>query len=69
VKAAAIAYDVPRTTLRNRINGMPSRRDTFVHLVREIMAEQGKDLRIQALAISALQEAVETTLIKEFESK
>jgi histone H3/H4 len=48
---------------------MPSRRDTFVHLVREIMAEQGKDLRIQALAISALQEAVETTLIKEFESK
>jgi hypothetical protein len=28
VKAAAIAYDVPRTTLRNRINGMPSRCDT-----------------------------------------
>jgi Tc5 transposase DNA-binding domain/helix-turn-helix, Psq domain len=29
VRAAAISYDVPRTTLRDRINGIASRRDSL----------------------------------------
>jgi hypothetical protein len=28
VQAAAVSYDVPRTTLRDRIHGMTSRRDS-----------------------------------------
>ena len=44
----------------------------FIRLVREIIVDitgPGRNFRIQALAISALQEAAESTLVTEFECK
>jgi histone H3/H4 len=41
----------------------------FTRVVREIMLEFKSDMRIQASAIEALQEAAEAILVTEFESK
>ncbi|ELR08163.1 hypothetical protein GMDG_08613 [Pseudogymnoascus destructans 20631-21] len=42
-------------------------RAPFVRLLRGILFDLSKDMRIQASAVSALQEAAETTLVREFE--
>ena len=40
-----------------------------MRLLYEILLDLGKDIQLQSSAVSALQEAAETTLVKEFESK
>ena len=44
-------------------------RAPFVRLLRGILLDLNKDMQIQASAVSALQEAAETTLVREFESR
>ncbi|KFY90459.1 hypothetical protein V500_05177 [Pseudogymnoascus sp. VKM F-4518 (FW-2643)] len=40
VRAAAASYDIPRTTLRDRIHGMASRRDSIPNLQKLTLYEE-----------------------------